>query len=275
MKQDIGTAATRLAENPRISDYDFWRTLKNLDNEIYRISSVKQPIPIEMIRWRAIIRQARSRRGMMLLLHCRLSASVIAPAEIAGRMRGGGAMAETSRHDAWQAGDSYDAYMGRWSRQVAPRFLDWLDPATASTGLRSAAAPARCRPPLLRVRSPHEPDRHRSVGRLHCQARRSTCPTAAREFQVGDAQALDARRDSRDVVVSALVLNFVPDQTQALAEMKRVVPPRRTRRLLRLGLSRRRRRVHARLLEGGNGARRQRASTSRRTGVSPSARRTA
>ena len=64
MKQDIGAAASRLAENPRITDYDFWRTLKNLENEIFRIASVKQPIPIEMIRWRAIIRQARSRRGI-------------------------------------------------------------------------------------------------------------------------------------------------------------------------------------------------------------------
>ena len=35
-------------------------------------------------------------------------------------------MAETSRHDAWQAGNSYEAYMGRWSRQIAPCFLDWL-----------------------------------------------------------------------------------------------------------------------------------------------------
>ena len=29
-------------------------------------------------------------------------------------------MSEATRHDAWQAGDSYEAYMGRWSRQVAP-----------------------------------------------------------------------------------------------------------------------------------------------------------
>jgi len=36
-------------------------------------------------------------------------------------------MNETSRHDAWNAGDSYDAYMGRWSRQIAAKFLDWLD----------------------------------------------------------------------------------------------------------------------------------------------------
>jgi hypothetical protein len=33
-------------------------------------------------------------------------------------------MPQASRHDAWQAGESYDLYMGRWSRQIAPRFLD-------------------------------------------------------------------------------------------------------------------------------------------------------
>ena len=63
MKQDIGAEAHRLAEDPRISDYDFWRTLKNLDNEIFRIAGDHEPIPIEMIRWRVIIKQARSRRG--------------------------------------------------------------------------------------------------------------------------------------------------------------------------------------------------------------------
>ena len=63
MKQTIGAAASELAENPRLSDYDFWRTLKNLDNEIFRISADRRPIPIELLRWRAIVRQARSRRG--------------------------------------------------------------------------------------------------------------------------------------------------------------------------------------------------------------------
>ena len=63
MKQDIGSVAHRLAGDQRISDYDFWRALKNLDNEIYRMSGDHQPIPLEMIRWRAIIKQARSRRG--------------------------------------------------------------------------------------------------------------------------------------------------------------------------------------------------------------------
>lgn len=63
MKQDIGAVAHKLAEDGRITDYDFWRALKNLDSEIYRISDDHQPIPIEMLRWRVILKQARHRRG--------------------------------------------------------------------------------------------------------------------------------------------------------------------------------------------------------------------
>jgi len=41
-------------------------------------------------------------------------------------------------------------------------------------------------------------------------------------FQVGDAQALAFPDSSFDVVVSALVINFIPDRPAALAEMRRV-----------------------------------------------------
>lgn len=27
----------------------------------------------------------------------------------------------------WDDGSDYEAYVGRWSRKVAPRFLEWLD----------------------------------------------------------------------------------------------------------------------------------------------------
>ncbi len=63
MRLDIKTEADRLADNPRISDYDFWRTLKNLENEIYRAAGAKEPIPFDIIRWRAIVREARHLRG--------------------------------------------------------------------------------------------------------------------------------------------------------------------------------------------------------------------
>jgi len=63
MKQDIGAVAHQLAGDQRLTDYDFWRALKNLDNEIYRKAGDHQPIPIEMIRWRMIIKKARNQRG--------------------------------------------------------------------------------------------------------------------------------------------------------------------------------------------------------------------
>jgi SAM-dependent methyltransferase len=130
-------------------------------------------------------------------------------------------MAETSRHDSWQAGDSYDAYMGRWSRQIAPRFLDWLDAPDGldwlevgcGTGALSGAILAKCRPKgLISIDS--------SEGFL-AKARANVRDERA-EFQVGDAQALAIDTGSRDVAVSALVLNFVPNRDKALAEMKRV-----------------------------------------------------
>ncbi len=63
MKIDIEAAAARLAADPRITDYDFWRSLKNLNNEIFEIDSNNEPIPFDMVRWRAILKQARFRRG--------------------------------------------------------------------------------------------------------------------------------------------------------------------------------------------------------------------
>ncbi|MBA3446460.1 MAG: hypothetical protein H0T56_02420 [Pseudaminobacter sp.] len=62
MKIDIDKAAERLADNPRLSDYDFWRTLKNIDNEMFHIANNNDPIPLDMIRWRVILKQARLKR---------------------------------------------------------------------------------------------------------------------------------------------------------------------------------------------------------------------
>jgi len=63
MTTDIHAAAEKLASDPRLTDYDFWRTLKNIDNEIFRISSSRKPIPIDMLRWRRIVKRARSKRS--------------------------------------------------------------------------------------------------------------------------------------------------------------------------------------------------------------------
>jgi SAM-dependent methyltransferase len=130
-------------------------------------------------------------------------------------------MTSASRHDAWQAGDRYEAYMGRWSRQLAPRFLDWLGAADGldwldvgcGTGALSAAILGRCDPrSLISI--------DQSEGFV--ATARAMMPDRRAEFRVGDAQALAFEAGSRDVIASALVLNFVPDRDKALVEMKRV-----------------------------------------------------
>jgi len=130
-------------------------------------------------------------------------------------------MSAVTRHDAWQAGDSYEAYMGRWSRQVAPLFVDWLGAADGldwlevgcGTGALSAAILARARPKSLI--SIDSSDGFLATARARVDDRRA-------EFLLGDAQALPFEAASREVAVSALALNFVPDRHQALLEMKRV-----------------------------------------------------
>ncbi len=129
-------------------------------------------------------------------------------------------MAE-ARHDAWQAGDRYEASMGRWSRQVAPRFLDWLAlpeglewlDVGCGTGALSAAILARCNPRSLLALD---------LSDGFVATTRAALVDARADVRLGDAQALPAESGSRDVIVSGLVLNFVPDRPKALAEMKRV-----------------------------------------------------
>lgn len=136
-------------------------------------------------------------------------------------------MAQASRHDAWSAGDSYELFMGRWSRKVAPLFLRWLSPPPGKewleigcgTGALSAAILDKADPTCLVAVEP-------SAGFVE-KARQNVSDSRV-QFLVGNAERLEFPDASRDVVVSALVLNFVPDRARALQEMKRVLRPRGT-----------------------------------------------
>ncbi len=54
---------------------------------------------------------------------------------------------------------------------------------------------------------------------------RANVPDELADLRVSDAQALALETASRDVIASALVLNFVPEKEMTLAVMKRVVRP--------------------------------------------------
>lgn len=134
-------------------------------------------------------------------------------------------MKEASRHDVWRSGDSYENYIGRWSRLVAPRFLDWLEPASdldwlevgCGTGALTQAILAHAEPRSVIAIDPSE-------GFL--QKARSDILDRRVEFRPGDAQALSMMAGTRDIVVSGLVLNFVANRVLALEEMLRVARPK-------------------------------------------------
>jgi hypothetical protein len=56
---EIDRLSRRLAKNPLGSDYDFWRALRDLNDEIYALGKCGHPVPINLLRLRAILREAR------------------------------------------------------------------------------------------------------------------------------------------------------------------------------------------------------------------------
>src|SRR5512146_1188674 len=129
-------------------------------------------------------------------------------------------MASKQLSDTWERGSPYERYVGRWSRRVAPAFLAWLEiPAGrrwldvgCGTGALCAAIADRCSPPSVAGVEPSEGFLKTAMENLAGRA----------ALHQGSATAIPLGDASVDVVVSGLVLNFVPDQRAALAEMARV-----------------------------------------------------
>lgn len=129
-------------------------------------------------------------------------------------------MAQEQVSDTWERGDPYEQYVGRWSRRVAPMFLSWLRippgrrwlDVGCGTGALCAAIVDRCSPSSVAGVEPSEGFLKTARGNLAGRA----------ALHQGSATAIPLDDASVDVVVSGLVLNFVPDQRAALAEMTRV-----------------------------------------------------
>jgi len=121
-------------------------------------------------------------------------------------------------------GDGYERVMGRWSRRLAQPFLDFVGTADGErildvgcgTGHLASAAAARsnCREVRAVDLSPAYIDYARS--RNH----------AARiVFEIADACKLPFADGDFDRVLSMLMLHFVPQTAQAIAELRRVAKP--------------------------------------------------
>jgi SAM-dependent methyltransferase len=126
--------------------------------------------------------------------------------------------------ERWASGEPYEAYVGRWSRRVTPEFLAWLGTSAGADWLDVGCGTGALTATILATRAPRRVvGIDRSAGFLDL-ARQQLAGTQA-ELREADALRLPFPAAAFDAVVSGLVLNFVPDPAQAVAEMARVVRP--------------------------------------------------
>jgi SAM-dependent methyltransferase len=120
---------------------------------------------------------------------------------------------------------AYERFMGRWSRLVAPRLLDFtalpdrgrvLDVGSGTGSLSFAIAERMVRVRVLGIDPSKEYVAYSNS--------RNPFPDRA-SFQVGDAQQLQFPDASFDAGLSLLVFNFIPDPLKALLEVRRVTRP--------------------------------------------------
>jgi ubiquinone/menaquinone biosynthesis C-methylase UbiE len=117
--------------------------------------------------------------------------------------------------------DSYERFMGQWSRAAGPRFLDWISAPPGlnwldvgcGTGILTKLILEHCAPAAVFGIDPQR-------AQIEHAKRQSFAQRAT--LRVAQAEALPFSDAAFDVVASALALNFVADASRALAEMQRV-----------------------------------------------------
>jgi SAM-dependent methyltransferase len=121
--------------------------------------------------------------------------------------------------------EAYERFMGRWSRLVAPLFVDFASPGDEArvldigSGTGSLAFTILDRHPQSRVLGIDPSSEYVAYAA-------SRNPFGSRAgFETGDAQALRFPAREFDAALSLLVWNFIPDPKKALLETRRVVKP--------------------------------------------------
>ena len=120
--------------------------------------------------------------------------------------------------DVWDDGAAYEPYVGRWSRLVAGRFLEWLAIPPRSAWLDCGCGTGALSETVLAAADPRViVGCDRSSG-YTAFARGHILDDRAR-FVVAELPDLPRISDGFDAVVAGLVFNFLPDPVNGLAAM--------------------------------------------------------
>lgn len=123
---------------------------------------------------------------------------------------------------AFNDGEAYERYMGRWSRAAGEKFLVWLAPPKNARWLDLGCGTGAFTDLILKHCAPASVT---GVDPALAQVEHATKIFPVAQFRVGNSMELPFEDDAFDVVASALVLHFIPDRAKAFAEMQRVTKP--------------------------------------------------
>ena len=124
--------------------------------------------------------------------------------------------------DLWVSGDAYERFMGRWSRELARSFVSWLDIPPGRRWLEVGCGTGALTSGILEMGLPASVVSTDPSQQFIAHARAAQ-PDGRVDFLVAGVDELPSKAAGYDVVVSSLVLNFLPDPTQALRTMRSLV----------------------------------------------------
>jgi ubiquinone/menaquinone biosynthesis C-methylase UbiE len=119
---------------------------------------------------------------------------------------------------------AYDCAIGRWSRVVGGKFLDWLEMPAGLHWLDIGCGTGAFAELILEHNAPAavsgiDP----SEGQIAYARQR---PLAGRiDYRRGDAMSMPYGDDAFDLAVMALVVQYIPDPAKAMSEIVRVIRP--------------------------------------------------
>ncbi|MEJ2108635.1 MAG: class I SAM-dependent methyltransferase [Acidobacteriota bacterium] len=128
-------------------------------------------------------------------------------------------MSINSEDESWAEGDAYEAFMGRWSRRLAEKFIFWLGTEPdqkwldvgCGTGALASAISDLAQPSLVVACDPSEAFIHHAKNRI-------TDPRAV--LMIAGTGSLPDNPGGFEWVVSGLLLNFLPDPQKSIEEMR-------------------------------------------------------
>ena len=133
----------------------------------------------------------------------------------------------TDLRDQWNAGATYEDFMGRWSRRLAPRLVSWLQvprgmhwlDVGCGTGSLADAIASHAEPASVVGCDPAQP--FVEYARAHNRDTRLA-------FVVAGIGSLPRRPGGYGSISSLLALNFFPDPAAAVREMRAIAAPQGT-----------------------------------------------